>query len=292
MGMRFRKSIKIAPGVRVNVGKKSVGVSVGNKYGGFSVNSKTGARVRASAPGTGLSYSSKIGSSSKTRNTSGTTSAKGYVVKKKKISSKGSYKISYILTLIAGIISLIIGISAIAFGGILFVLFAVLFFYLFNKYKKIYNNYDVYVAEHQTILPPNVVEGSIIYPEQNLRIVEDCINIINRTTNPDTFFERYKLMELKIDELTAIQGPSYSGQSPIELKNQIITKKQAAIHDMIDRYFNDVSIKASVLKTAKGKMNRFHTFISVLENYYNQMDNSNIKYIESLYNSVIEDLND
>ncbi|MCI7713098.1 MAG: DUF4236 domain-containing protein [Clostridiales bacterium] len=63
MGMRFRKSIKIAPGVRVNVGKKSAGISVGGKYGGVSVNSKTGARARVSAPGTGLSYSSKIGSS-------------------------------------------------------------------------------------------------------------------------------------------------------------------------------------------------------------------------------------
>lgn len=65
MGFRFRKSIKIAPGVKVNLGKKSVGVSVGGKYGGVSVNSRTGARARVSAPGTGLSYSSKLGGSSK-----------------------------------------------------------------------------------------------------------------------------------------------------------------------------------------------------------------------------------
>lgn len=64
MGFRFRKSIKIAPGVKVNLGKKSVGMSIGNKYAGVSVNSRTGARARVSAPGTGLSYSTKIGSSS------------------------------------------------------------------------------------------------------------------------------------------------------------------------------------------------------------------------------------
>lgn len=64
MGFRFRKSVKIAPGVKVNFGKKSVGMSVGNKYAGVSVNSRTGARARVSAPGTGLSYSTKIGSSS------------------------------------------------------------------------------------------------------------------------------------------------------------------------------------------------------------------------------------
>lgn len=62
MGLQFRKSFKIAPGIKVNLGKKSAGISVGNKYGGFSFNSKTGARVRVSAPGTGLSYSSNLGS--------------------------------------------------------------------------------------------------------------------------------------------------------------------------------------------------------------------------------------
>lgn len=61
MGLRFRKSFRVAPGIRVNLGKKSVGVSIGGKYGGVSFNTKSGARVRASAPGTGLSYSTKIG---------------------------------------------------------------------------------------------------------------------------------------------------------------------------------------------------------------------------------------
>ena len=51
MGFRFRKSVKIAPGVKVNFGKKSVGMSIGNRYAGVSVNSRTGARARVSAPG-------------------------------------------------------------------------------------------------------------------------------------------------------------------------------------------------------------------------------------------------
>ena len=61
MALRFRKSFKIAPGVKFNVGKKSAGISIGNKFGGVSFNTKTGARARASAPGTGVSYTSKIG---------------------------------------------------------------------------------------------------------------------------------------------------------------------------------------------------------------------------------------
>lgn len=61
MGFRFRKSFKIAPGVKVNIGKKSVGMSIGGKRGGISFNSKSGTRARASIPGTGISYSTKLG---------------------------------------------------------------------------------------------------------------------------------------------------------------------------------------------------------------------------------------
>lgn len=61
MGFRFRKSIKLAPGVKLNLGKKSAGISVGGKLAGVSLNSRTGGRARVSLPGTGLSYSTKIG---------------------------------------------------------------------------------------------------------------------------------------------------------------------------------------------------------------------------------------
>ena len=65
MGFNFRKSFKVAPGIKVNLGKKSAGVSIGGKYGGVSMNTKTGTRLRVSAPGTGLSYSTKLGSTSR-----------------------------------------------------------------------------------------------------------------------------------------------------------------------------------------------------------------------------------
>lgn len=70
MGLRFRRSISIIPGVRVNLGSKSMGVSVGNKYSGISYNTRTGTRTRLSAPGTGLSYTKKIGGGTKANNQS------------------------------------------------------------------------------------------------------------------------------------------------------------------------------------------------------------------------------
>jgi len=57
MGFNFRKSLKIAPGVRVNVTKKGVSsLSVGKN--GARVNiGKKGVKTTVGIPGSGLSYS-------------------------------------------------------------------------------------------------------------------------------------------------------------------------------------------------------------------------------------------
>lgn len=57
MGMRFRKSKKIAPGVRLNLSAKSASISVGPK--GFKKTFSTSGRTTTTVgiPGTGLSYS-------------------------------------------------------------------------------------------------------------------------------------------------------------------------------------------------------------------------------------------
>lgn len=57
MGLRFRKSIRLLPGVRLNLSKSGPSsISVGGK--GLTYNlGKKGARGTAGLPGTGLSYS-------------------------------------------------------------------------------------------------------------------------------------------------------------------------------------------------------------------------------------------
>ncbi|WP_321854661.1 DUF4236 domain-containing protein [Paraburkholderia tropica] len=56
MGWGFRKSIKIAPGVRLNLSKSGVSTSIGGK--GFTYNTR--GRVTASIPGTGIRYTHNI----------------------------------------------------------------------------------------------------------------------------------------------------------------------------------------------------------------------------------------
>lgn len=57
MSLRFRKSIKILPGVKVNISKKGIS-SIGLGKSGASINlNKKGIRTNIGIPGTGISYS-------------------------------------------------------------------------------------------------------------------------------------------------------------------------------------------------------------------------------------------
>ena len=56
MGLRFRKRVKIIPGLWLNLSKSGISTSVGRK--GLTVNLKNDkAKTTAGIPGTGLSYS-------------------------------------------------------------------------------------------------------------------------------------------------------------------------------------------------------------------------------------------
>jgi hypothetical protein len=62
---RFRRTIKIAPGVRLNINKRSVGVSAGARGARVSVNSDGRSTRSVGVPGTGLYYRSQTGGRSR-----------------------------------------------------------------------------------------------------------------------------------------------------------------------------------------------------------------------------------
>lgn len=63
MGFRFRRSVKICKGVKINVSKSGTSLSLGGA--GHSVNfGSKGVRTTVGIPGTGLSYSTTTGSKS------------------------------------------------------------------------------------------------------------------------------------------------------------------------------------------------------------------------------------
>ncbi|SAK82120.1 lipoprotein [Caballeronia hypogeia] len=62
MGWSFRKSIKVAPGIRINLSKSGISTSIGGK--GFTYNTR--GRVTASIPGTGIRFTHSLKSAKRT----------------------------------------------------------------------------------------------------------------------------------------------------------------------------------------------------------------------------------
>lgn len=69
--MRFRKSIRLAPGVRINLSRSGVSTTLGGR--GASVNiGRKGTRATVGMPGTGLSFSQQLSSGGRAGGTAGT----------------------------------------------------------------------------------------------------------------------------------------------------------------------------------------------------------------------------
>lgn len=78
MGLRFRKSIKIAPGLKINLNKNSISATVGTKGAHYTVNSKGKRTASVGIPGTGISYTQTTGGKSKGSSKKADTSTDSY----------------------------------------------------------------------------------------------------------------------------------------------------------------------------------------------------------------------
>ena len=135
MGLRFRKSIKLAPGVRVNLGKKSASVSVGGKGAHYTVSS-TGRRTSSvGIPGTGLSY---VETHTAGKGQGSAPPAPGEVSGP----SRSTFKVCGIIMLVLSVLSILLGLIALSDGGVFLiaagVVFALIgrFWLLWAKYKR------------------------------------------------------------------------------------------------------------------------------------------------------------
>jgi hypothetical protein len=59
MGFRFRRSLRLAPGIRINLSKTGASLSLGRR--GATMNfSRRGTKATVGVPGTGISYSTML----------------------------------------------------------------------------------------------------------------------------------------------------------------------------------------------------------------------------------------
>lgn len=115
MGLNFRKSINLGKGFKLNIGKKSVGISGGVKGARVSMNSSGRKTATFSLPGTGLSYSVNLNNLFK-----GKSSKKKGSDNKDDDNEGTTININLILVLIIVVLIAIIGIAAFAwFNGLI-----------------------------------------------------------------------------------------------------------------------------------------------------------------------------
>lgn len=140
MAIKFRKSIKIAPGIKMNLNKKSAGITVGGKGVHFTANTSGTKTTSVGIPGTGLYYTDVTNSKRKkqTRATHKTKSpathannfaSSNYAQPKTK--SKGSKASLIILRIVFAVVAIvgsyIFTYGAEVIGGIIFAVGAFLF---------------------------------------------------------------------------------------------------------------------------------------------------------------------
>lgn len=65
MTIKFRKSIKIASGLKVNLSKSGTSVSIGKPGATVNLGGKKGTKVTVGVPGSGISYTKNISCDSK-----------------------------------------------------------------------------------------------------------------------------------------------------------------------------------------------------------------------------------
>jgi hypothetical protein len=120
--------------------------------------------------------------------------------------------------------------------------------------------------------------------ENDLRIIQDCVKLVEKTTKPDVFFMRLNLLKEKSKHLASFEKYiKFSGASPTAAYNDVVQNYHEAVNKFLIRYFSETFDKAEAMKTEKGRIGKYQKFYDSLQEYYCYMSYENIDYIETKY---------
>ena len=168
-----------------------------------------------------------------------------------------------------------------------------LFTLLFNREKAM-----KYFLEWQKAVSPNTPDHLVMNFKQlkawtatsvknDQRIINDCVEILEKTTKPDTFFSRFGLLTDKVAHLSTLaEYASEAGYKPKYLKRKCATlplRYNYFIEMFLSRYYSETVQKAEILKTEKGRNNKYQKFYDSLQEYYSYMTEEHIDFIETKY---------
>lgn len=302
MGFRYRRSYKVFPGIRVNVGKKSNSVTFTGNFFRTTVNRKKGTITRSvSTPIKGLSYveTQKIGKSSKrTQQTPEECSPEMY-----RFHSKATLALCVFAAVLAVICFACSFVEREFVGwGIGMTALALISAFCFNSWKEKRNAlpeqekeedgetgfqntkarqpaiqqaakaFDMSAGSYHpnpewVLKPPfpqNREEASVLAP-QLLKQAQETGKILNQTTNPEVFFQRYDFLIGRYSCLAdCMIYVKFNGTPPDQVLRELCSqeKRDAAVLFMIQRCYEKAQQKIGTLKTEKGKLNAAARFES------------------------------
>lgn len=166
---------------------------------------------------------------------------------------------------------------------------------LFFNYKK--------YAEALPIVLPNIdpddyrrlsknqILGAIeLYLRNNIKIVHDCAEIVNKTENIETFLNRYDLLLKVLYNITIVAKcpVNYLSSDPQKDYDRIIERRSATEKSALNRYINKEKTAIEALSTEKRKAQKLRDLYENLTMLVSNFTPENQEYIKSMESEISE----
>lgn len=126
--------------------------------------------------------------------------------------------------------------------------------------------------------PENVLRSmrnsyTAIQFEGDLRIFQDCVDLIQKTTNLDTFFSRYELgMQKALTMRQAEQAKFPGAENGQLLVDSFIQIAGIQRERVLTDSFEQEKIKIEALSTPRGRRNRWEKYLALLQEHETDFD--------------------
>lgn len=193
----------------------------------------------------------------------------------------GAYSIYGLVTVISSVKNYGIGDFLIVIT--LLILILLLEVFLIRKYKKS-NEKEIYVEQSiddsldvkETDVPIETLEQmrkyyTTVQLQDDLRILQESIDIINTTSNIETFISRCDLAQSKALTIEQAMMAGIHVKENFITSKEILDMKVILLSSLLSKSYNKVKQDASKLKTEKGRMGRYQKYLDLLQRYEDEL---------------------
>lgn len=125
----------------------------------------------------------------------------------------------------------------------------------------------------------NLLSMAIDQAANRIRISKDCVEIIQKTKDITTFFERFNLLIENLKYLSLLENHlNFTESSPTSDLEKLMNERTEITNRFFDRVYQD----AMTLKTENGRKKRMERFKLELTQYNKELSPENVQYLNSL----------